>query len=295
MEEIFKNLDENYIIYNSKIISVISDNNEKIWFNAHEVCEALGYKNPKLTIINNIDKKDKIQLEKINTNIKINKHPHSIYITESGLYSLIFTSRLKSSVEFREWITHEILPSIRKHGIYKLKQGFIKEKNDIMKKINYYERQVKLLNNDLKKNKFPEGALLYVLDYSENNTEIYRIGKTDDLNKRKQIYDSHTLHKKNVIHYTQITNPIKLEMCVRAMLYDFRYKDKKDFYVCKLKTIKDAIKVCVQEQKNMSLKNQKGGGGNINHNILINEIVKMNRIKKNIEEKIIQIDDKLQI
>lgn len=36
-----------------------------------------------------------------------------------------------------------------------------------------------------------------MLDYSEDGTEIYRIGKTDDLKKRKQIYDTHTLHKKN--------------------------------------------------------------------------------------------------
>lgn len=102
---------------------------------------------------------------------------------------------------------------------------------------------------DLKNDKFPKGAVLYVLDYSEKDIEIYRIGKTDDLKKRKQIYDTHTLHKKNVIHHVKISNPIKLEMCLRAMLYDFRYKDKKDFYICKLKAIKDAIGVCVMNKK----------------------------------------------
>ena len=292
MNEIYKTLDENYIIYNSKVIGIISDNDEKIWFNAHEVCEALGYKNPKLTIINNINKKDKIQLEKINTNIKVEKHPHSIYITEAGLYSLIFMSRLKSSIEFREWITHEILPSIRKYGMYKLKQGFIKEKNNIMKKINYYEKKILLLNNDLKKDDFPEGAVLYVLDYCEKDMEIYRIGKTDDLKKRKQIYDTHTLHKKNVIHYVKILNPTKLEMCLRAMLYDFRYKDNKDFYICKLKTIKNAINLCINDQKKINSKNQKGGG-NIFENLLTIEINKFKKNSNNLDNKIIELNNLL--
>jgi hypothetical protein len=160
-----------------------------------------------------------------------------------------------------------------------------------MKKISYYEKQIKLLNNDLKKDEFPKGALLYVLDYSENNIEIYRIGKTDDLKKRKQIYDTHTLHKKNVIHHVLIENPIKLEMCVRAMLYDFRYKDKKDFYICDLKTVKNAIKVCIEDQKNINSKNQKGGGGN--NNILNNILIQMNIINDKLEKKIIKLNNLL--
>lgn len=251
--------------------------------------DALGYKNPKLTINNNIEKKDKIQLEKIKTNIKINKHPHSVYINEGGLYTLIFMSRLKSSNEFREWITHEVLPSIRKYGIYKIKKNYINEKKDIMKKINFYENQIKILNNDLKKNDFPDGALVYVLDYSENDEEIYRIGKIDDLKKRKQIYDSHLFHKKNVVFFEKTDNPLKLELCLRAMLYDFRYKDKKDFYICKLKTIKNAIKICIKDQKNINIKNQKGGDGR-DDNILVDLLKELNNKKTNLEKKILKQD-----
>lgn len=162
-----------------------------------------------------------------------------------------------------------------------------------MKKITYYEKQIKLLNNDLKTNDFPEGALLYVLDYSENNEEIYRIGKTDDLKKRKQIYDTHTLHKKNVIHHIQIQNPTKLEMCARAMLFDFRYKDKKDFYVCKLKTIKDAIKLCIEDQKNINSKNQKGGSNDKFITILNDNLVKFNLKYNKFEKKISDLDNLL--
>ena len=61
MEDIFKKLDNNIITYNNYEIGVISDDDEITWFNARDVCIALGYKNPKLTIIKNIQKKDKIQ------------------------------------------------------------------------------------------------------------------------------------------------------------------------------------------------------------------------------------------
>ena len=80
------------------------------------------------------------------------------------------------------------------------------------------------------------------MDYSENNTEIYRLGKTGNMNKRKKIYDTHTLHKKDVIYYKETKCPLRLETCVRSMLYDHRYKDKKDFFICSLAKIKNAFK-----------------------------------------------------
>lgn len=159
-----------------------------------------------------------------------------------------------------------------------------------MKKITYYEKQIKTLSNDLKKDNFPKGALLYVLDYSEDGQKIYRIGKTDDLKKRKQIYDTHNFHKKNVVHYIKIINPLKLELCVRSMLYDFRYKNKKDFYICDLKIIKDAINICIKDQKNINNKNLKNQIGGSSSNLLNTLLINM----KNDKEKIINKIEKLQ-
>jgi len=82
MTKTHETLDQNYIKF-EKIID--DDNND--WFNANEIATALGYAQPKLAIINNIDKKDKIKLEDINTDIETSNHPHSIYINEPGLYS----------------------------------------------------------------------------------------------------------------------------------------------------------------------------------------------------------------
>lgn len=59
------------------------------------------------------------------------------------------------------------------------------------------------------------------------------------------------------------------------MLYDFRYKNKKDFYICDLKIIKDAINVCIKDQKNINQKNFKNqiggsGGSKLLNTMLIN-------------------------
>lgn len=256
MNEIFSTLDENFIKFEDKIITVIIDNDNNTWFNANETAKALGYAYPKDAINSNIDKTDKLKLENINIDIKINKHPHSIYLSESGLYSLMLSSRLKKAKKFKLWITQEVLPSIRKYGFYKLKIKYEKEYEDMLQQINKLEKDNKHMKTDLKKEKFPDGGLVYVIDYSDEGDDIYRIGSTDNMNKRKKIYDTHTLHKKPVIYKKETTCPKKLEDCVRSLLYDYRYKNRKDFFICKLSKIKLAFKKCSTSIKCI---NQNGG------------------------------------
>ena len=97
MNEIFSTLDEKYIKFEDVKITVIIDNDNNTWFNANDVANALGYAYASDTINANVDKTDKIKLADINIDIKIDKHPHSIYLSESGLYSLMLTSRLKKA------------------------------------------------------------------------------------------------------------------------------------------------------------------------------------------------------
>jgi hypothetical protein len=73
------------------------------------------------------------------------------------------------------------------------------------------------------------------------------------------------------------------------MLYDFRYKNKKDFYICQLKTIKDAIDICIKDQKNINKKNQTNQVGGGNSILLNNLLLNMNNDK----EKIINEIEKL--
>ena len=119
-----------------------------------------------------------------------------------------------------------------------------------MKHINFLKKQNAKMKNDLRTEKFPDGGIVYVVDYTDDNDDvslkenegIYRIGKASNIKNRKKIYDTHSLHKKNMIIKFSTNYPIELEYCVRSMLYDYRYKNNKDFYICDLSKIKKIIK-----------------------------------------------------
>ena len=83
------------ITFEKNRIIIIIDNNKQIWFNAKQICIALKYKQPKMAIINNVEKKDKIQLKNIDINFKVYQQPDSIYINESGLNALLILAKTK--------------------------------------------------------------------------------------------------------------------------------------------------------------------------------------------------------
>lgn len=86
------------------------------WFCGRDVAVALGYKNPQEAIRNHVDEEDKGVSEILTPGGK-QKIP---VINESGLYSLILSSKLDSAKRFKRWVTHDVIPSIRKTGSYSL-------------------------------------------------------------------------------------------------------------------------------------------------------------------------------
>ena len=83
------------------------------WFAGKDVAIALGYSNPQKAIRNHIDSEDRT----VNESFTVNGTPITL-INESGLYSLILSSKLPTAKEFKRWVTSEVLPSIRKSGGY---------------------------------------------------------------------------------------------------------------------------------------------------------------------------------
>ena len=228
-----------------------------IWFNAKQISSALKYKEPKKAIKKYVEKEDKIQLKNMDIDFKVYQQPDSIYINESGLNSLLILSRTKKSKKFLKWVTNDVLPLMRRSSIY--------SNNDeitlLQKKINELEHQNKLLKNDLKLEKFPEGAIVYVVeDYDVDKNIIYKIGKTDDLNKRIKIYNTHSIHNKSVVHYVEIQCPLQLESCIKSMLYKYRIKNRKEYFNCSLKKIKSAFNICMDSIKCIESEHSMSGG-----------------------------------
>ena len=85
------------------------------YFVGKDVAEALGYKNTRDALVAHVAEEDKNTVAISDGN---RGNPNQTVINESGLYALIFGSKLESAKRFKHWVTSEILPSIRKHGIY---------------------------------------------------------------------------------------------------------------------------------------------------------------------------------
>jgi prophage antirepressor-like protein len=247
----------NTIIFEKYKIIVIIDNNGTIWFNAKQICISLGYRQTEKAISNNVDNEDKIKLKNMEITFEINQQPGSIYINESGLYSLLISSKTKRSKKLIKWITNVVLPSFRKQKIDTTDE----EINKLLKKINELEIKNKLLENDIKLEQFPNGAIVYVIeDYDVDLEVYYRIGKTDDMNKRIKIYNTHSIHNKKVVHYIDVQCPLQFETCIRSMLYKYRHKNKKDYYKCSLNKILKAFGQC---SNSINCVETLDGGGNL--------------------------------
>lgn len=94
-------------------IRTIQLNNEP-YFVGKDAAEILGYTNTPKAIRDHVDEEDKLT-ERI---VLSGQNREVIFINESGLYSLILSSRLPTAKKFKRWVTGEILPTIRKHGMY---------------------------------------------------------------------------------------------------------------------------------------------------------------------------------
>ena len=91
------------------------DDNGEPWFCAKDVAIALGYKKPEWAVAKHVEVDDSAKHGVIDS---MGRKQIATFINESGLYSLILSSKLESAKRFKHWVTSEVLPAIRKHGAY---------------------------------------------------------------------------------------------------------------------------------------------------------------------------------
>lgn len=89
--------------------------NGEPWLVGKDVAEALGYSNTRDALDRHVDTEDKNTVA--NPDGK-RGNPNMTIINESGLYALVMSSKLPTARRYRHWVTSEVLPSIRKHGLY---------------------------------------------------------------------------------------------------------------------------------------------------------------------------------
>jgi prophage antirepressor-like protein len=105
--EIFKNEE-----FGEVRVSIIDN---EPWFVGKDIAEVLGYSRPTKAIQDHVDDEDKDEVPVQDSIGRMQKTP---VINESGLYSLVLSSKLPEAKKFKRWVTSEVLPSIRKNGMF---------------------------------------------------------------------------------------------------------------------------------------------------------------------------------
>lgn len=151
------------------------------WFVGKDVAEALGYKNVRDSLARHIDSDDKRDGVVIHDSMGREQKP--IIINESGLYSLILSSKLPSAKKFKHWVTSEVLPTLRKTGSYakvptdprKLLMLTIKAHEQTAQRVDVLEEKV----SDLEKSTTIDSSQQYTLERIAKTTVISALGGID--------------------------------------------------------------------------------------------------------------------
>ncbi|WP_078104451.1 BRO-N domain-containing protein [Mammaliicoccus sciuri] len=123
--------------------------NEEPYFVGKDVAEVLGYTNTRDALNRHVDDEDKKNLTSRNTTLENLPNRGLTAVNESGLYSLIFSSKLDSAKRFKRWVTSEVLPQIRKQGFY-MTNSLVQEIVDNPQVIHYLAEQVAMINENNK-------------------------------------------------------------------------------------------------------------------------------------------------
>lgn len=232
--------------FNNQNIFFVLDNKNNPWFKSNDIAEILEYTNTRQAIRLNCDDDDKeifSNLKRLLNSAFINLHPETIFINESGLYSLILSSKKEESKQFKKWVTKEVLPSIRKYGEYKL-QKEIKELSDSFSnqlqikdkeleesnnKINHLSKVVKNISF-LKK----EDIIYVVTTKHYMKSNIYKIGGTkENLMKQRLCQYNVGKHKDDnyfYVYYAKVNDYSLIEKIFKSLFKCHRIEDNKEMY-----------------------------------------------------------------
>ena len=132
--------------FNNNPVRTLTDEDGEPWFIAKDVCDVLGYTNASKAISDHVDPEDKLNNESLSS---LGQRGGWI-VNESGLYSLVLSSKLPTAKEFKRWVTHEVLPSIRKTGGYIPATEAESDEDILAKAVLIAQKTIELKNQQLR-------------------------------------------------------------------------------------------------------------------------------------------------
>lgn len=160
-------------------VRVLEINNEP-WFIGRDVATILGYERTAKAILDHVEQEDK---DVVPIQDSIGRMQNTAIINESGLYSLILSSKLPKSKKFKQWVTREVLPSIRRNGGYITNQENLSDSELMAKALLVAQNTINTKNKQLeeayKKIEFDSGKVFFAesVSNSENCISINEMAK----------------------------------------------------------------------------------------------------------------------
>lgn len=160
--------------------------NNEVYFVAKDVAAILGYSNPRDAVIKHVESEDK-GVAKCDT---LGGIQDLTVINESGLYSLILSSKLRDAKRFKRWVTGEILPSIRKNGGYINGQEKLSDNELLAKAVIVAQNTIAEKNKQLEEAKRKielDSGKVYFAECVESSTSSILVGELAKLLKQNGI------------------------------------------------------------------------------------------------------------
>ena len=154
---------------------------EEIYFVGKDVAKVLGYARLQKAVNDHVDPEDKIEkIVNISQSSQNRTKPEmTLLITESGVYSLIFNSKMPNAKRFKRWVTSEVLPAIRKHGAYMTDEkafDVVHNKNGLADLLQQAADQLKQKDIQIEKMK-PKAMLADAITASETSILVGEMAK----------------------------------------------------------------------------------------------------------------------
>lgn len=131
--------------------------NDQTWFVGKDIAKALGFGNHRQALKSHVDDEDRDDVQILDV---MGRTQNTSIINESGLYSLILSSKLPKAKKFKRWVTSEVLPSIRRTGMYATNQLVLDlaERVEKLEKDRYRPKALQVpFNNKLKYSRLAKG------------------------------------------------------------------------------------------------------------------------------------------
>ena len=149
--------------------------NDEPYLVGNDVAKILGYSNYRNAVVDHVDDEDKLR-----TQIKYAGQNREVtVINESGLYSLILSSKMPNAKRFKHWVTSEVLPAIRKHGAYMTDEkafDVVHNKNGLIDLLQQAADQLKQKDIQIEEMK-PKAMLADAITASETSILVGEMAK----------------------------------------------------------------------------------------------------------------------